>query len=60
MQKKFEFDNVFSLNVFDDIKGELKALKDIFPDYETDKEIQNEINKLQELKEWKCYDNQKQ
>ena len=25
MQKKFEFDNVFSLNVFDDIKGELKV-----------------------------------
>ena len=23
MKKKFEFDNVFSLNVFDDIKGEI-------------------------------------
>ena len=25
MKKKFEFDNVFSLNVFDDIKGEIKV-----------------------------------
>ena len=25
MQKKFEFDNVFSLNVFDDIKGEIQV-----------------------------------